>query len=348
MAKTDVSTVVYPYGVYQLPEQFRKSEEARKYTHSYPMVSTPFPVKHPALRAIEGDFEVQKALPDWWAERVARVTGNLQFLFMGITAKEYHAGQLDERRYKIFRAMVSEEDKKKLPQSPKLGGILETLPEIFTFPYMRNFNSRGEKGGSTATAHVTWKPDEMFYMSNGAGWRSCQHYDDGGYQDQLRSAMFDTSRGIAYILTDGKTSINEPNSIIARVLLEAGYLASDPTHKPYVMLDRSYGNDTSLQAALIDNLKPYFESKGVGFCVTRRNTSFTNFVATQFMGYPYFIPSTWNSPYNDTLQQLGVSSDVSVGGTNTYNAYAMYSQCYAPPLQYTGKFVETEIEGSEE
>lgn len=340
MAKKQLPNSVYPYGVYEFPKEFRELSVVKEYTRRHPFISTPYPVKDEPLQRIAGSFEIQKSLPDWWNSMLQEIKGNLQFLFMGITAQEYHSGQLDERRYKIYRAMVGEEEKKLIPQSPKLGGILEAAKVSERFK--NAFNSRGEKS-SKATAYITWKPDEMFFMSNGSGWTSCQHYSRGGYEGHLRSGMFDRSRGMAYILAEGFDHIYQENSVIARVLLQSGTMTSTP-HKPAILVDRSYGNDNALQAGLIDGLKGYIEGKGIDFCTTRRNTSFTTFVQRSFINNPFYIPANWSEPYQDSLTSLMV--EPVTYKEMYYTMYRHHATSYAP--ENTSTFgAEIEVEESE-
>lgn len=297
---------------YQLPStitlsrDFREREEVRAYTHDYPFVQTRYFVRYPELETLVGNYEIVKPLPSWWSDMLttSKEKPELMFLLMSLSNHEFHSGEIDTRRHKIWRAMLTEDMRKQFPQSPKLGPYLGMVATA----YEDSFNSRGTKV-STAKLVITTSPEDIFYMSNGDGWHSCQHFRDGSANEYLRGSLFDRTRAMAYILSDGKTSISEQKgkkdgegSIIARTLIHVGSVPNRPGVA--IGIDRSYGNDTSLMNAMRFTLITEIEKRGYVPVSLRRDTIDRQAGLTTgcyFYSYPTLLKPDWTQPYHDSL-----------------------------------------------
>lgn len=283
--------LVYPYDRRPLEESFLERRSVQNYGADE-LKNYQFPLKHPAYTALAGSFECSRDFPNWWSTLIELSPYPIKYFLPSITVEEFFAGIVDSDRWKLFRTFLPTEQKKLIPQSPKIGGMLTDNP------YETHFNSRGAIGGTTFQVHITDRPEDLFFMSNGSGWSSCMSRT-GSYSSGLKSVMFDPSTSMAYVLDTGKESLSSMNAIIARALLRVMHVPGDNT--PYVVVDKVYGNDAAIQGKLPGAIMDYALSKGFQAGASYNRTGPT---AVSLIGYVSSSPATWNWGYMDTFSYM--------------------------------------------
>lgn len=318
---------VYRYGSLKLDDKFMIESMIKSYAATYNIEAYEFPIKHPMLTKLVGAYPLDFMLPDWWSEAVSNASYPLRYFLMDVKANEFAAGIADEKRYKLFRAMLSSEDKKELPQSPKLGGLLKGNA------YESQYNMRGQNRDKPLKVIITASPEDLFYMSNGDGWTSCQHLIYGSYRAKLRGGAFDQSLAMAYVLTDGKNLSDHSDrndsggSITARVLLRACIIPG--TDKQIIVIDKVYGNDFAVQKQMVIAVSKAIENAGLIAGYTDRSympDKPGKYNATMVQTAIQAIPKDWQWAYSDNLSGA-YDANITVSGKD-FRVTTSYGQVY--------------------
>lgn len=290
-----LQSILFPNGTRPLDTEWLKTEEAQYYNRNVRKLEMDYPIKHTALQAIAGTIPLKRSLPDWWNSAIDSSTYPLKFFLPSVTADEFFLGQVNEENWKLFRKFLPEDQKRLLPQSPKLGKILEDNP------YLDRFTNRGQTVTNVDLV-LTCEPEDIFYMSNGSGWNSCQHWKTGGYKHQLLGSMYEITTGIAYVLQPGKSSIRQEESILARALLRVMVHPFFPDI-PCIVVDKRYGNDRSIEKGMLPAIIEHCVSKGyiAGTSYNYSRTYPDDYVFNQFTSPAISRPSDMTESYQDTL-----------------------------------------------
>lgn len=299
--------IIFPYGKRPLSDEFTALESVKHYNrYSYNLLDRDYPVKHPLFHALTGSYPMRRSLPTWWNDCIETCPYPLKFFLPSITAVEFFEGNVNTNNWKMFRTFLGEEMKKEYPQSPKLGGILKSaLGEDNT--YYRYYCSRGTTN-TEATLIISPEPEDLFFMSNGDGWSSCQDYRNGGYKGQLRGSMFDTNTAMAYVLSPEKSSIREENSVLARALLRI--MRIPHLDVEVVTVDKRYGNDASLEKDMFPTVLEAGKEKGIPVGTSYNGRGLPGYGYNSCMSPVVAWPGGWNASYQDTLSLSATASIV--------------------------------------
>lgn len=243
---------LFPYGTFPVDPLLRECY-ARDYSRavSYPLADR-LPSHHPLLRSLEGSFSLAYTLPPWWPSCVAQVKlTQIKPLLATLSAEEFRAGCIEQARWKAFRETLSEEERRQLPTSPKLGILLADTNWSTHF---------GDRGPATTpdqlVLHVSTQPLDFLYMSNGQSWRSCQRCQDGCENYRLPGNFYDTSVAIATVRAPN-TSAQDPDSLLARTTVRL-FLRQG---QPVLALGRTYHNNETVALLLLRALADLFDAR---------------------------------------------------------------------------------------
>lgn len=257
--------LLYPYGAETLSEEFLAREEVHYYDERSCKLGTDLPLRHPLLTAIPQEFTLQKVLPTWWSDALPHMDFHHAILLKSVTPDQFYIGNVDEQLVKKLRAMMSPDEKKEVPQSPSIAKWLEPYPTL-----LKKFNDRGGTDNGELIGKIVSIPSETFYMSNGKGWSSCQHWK-GSYATRLMGTMFDPyavlatiqKKGVAineYINKRGESGDTEKGggTLYARAVLRLMYFLD----RPYIFIDRVYGQDTGTINVFIKQIYRHLVDSG--------------------------------------------------------------------------------------
>lgn len=321
---------VYPFGAIAHTEEFKSHEQVKSYTRSYPFVALKKPVRHPMLQEMAGEYDFAPVLPDWWTSAIQETPYPLRYFMIDVSAEEYVKGIVNEERFKLFRQTLKQETRKLIPQSPKIGTLLQGNS------YLDTYNERGASHENLKLV-ISVNPEDVFFMANGNGWTSCQHPSgSGGYASRLRGSLFDVSLAMAYVLTPGK-KISDDSSLLARVHLRYGTLHG--LNYPTVLIDRTYGNDRTVEKTMVETIREIIEAKGM-FCAWTTNTrllSANDRIGSGFSTYSTVRPNDWEWGYNDSIQPQYESVVAEATNGKTFYSTSLMGQVYVSK----GKIIET-------
>ncbi|HEU5382549.1 MAG TPA: hypothetical protein VFV38_44645, partial [Ktedonobacteraceae bacterium] len=123
----------FPYGTFPLDKMFQERYNT-DYSHAshYPLADT-LPFHHPLLKRLEGTYSLPDRPAPWWPACVAEVDPVLREVLSTVSAREFREGCIEALRWKQFRQSLSEEQRRMVPQSPKLAPMLEQTDWLYAF-----------------------------------------------------------------------------------------------------------------------------------------------------------------------------------------------------------------------
>jgi hypothetical protein len=295
---TYTDKLIFPYGERELPESFLVRQEVRNYREDYDFPDT-FPVKHPVLVALQDtSFLPSPILPDWFDTMLGTLPSPLRWFVMDVDAEHFATGKAASEQWKLFRNMLTEEQKKAYGQSPSLSKMISFSSNASY--YLSKFTERGHK--TINKIHFTCLPEELFYMANGSGWESCQHYAEGSYRENLRATMWETGNAMAYMLDDESKPISHEDNVLARCLVRVMYLVGDDERIPILVLDRGYGTDTMTIRHFKHAVQEYLVGQGYSTSWVYDNPQ--SFPTNKVNGYSCSRPRQWGGGYQDSFQYV--------------------------------------------
>jgi hypothetical protein len=275
-----------------------------------------YPKKHPMIDAFSGHYSIPECLPDWWISMCESMNRSgsehayLSYQLMNVTAKEFISGQIDENVWKGFRQSMRSEARKKYPQSPKIGGILASIPDNDN---LSRYNSRGSD--TECELVISNKIEDMIYMSNGQNWTSCQHFLSGGYRNRLEGNLADPYSTIACVVKKGddiqsfdvdnmNESGNPTGTIIARVVVRVVHSILDM--EPMLYLDRPYGNNETCIRNMLCSIIALCKSKDIDCFASSHIKNYIGYDKVNnslpVFGYPIKLDDVRSHPYMDSLE----------------------------------------------
>lgn len=294
----------FPFGT--RPLQFRECGQAayNAYIRRMGVKVSEVPIRHPILTQLDGDYPVKPILPSWWTDML--LNSKLDFyhkLVLGtITPEEYVDGKVAQQTIKALRAVVPNDIKKVVPASPSIAKWMDGLDSS----YVKAFNDRGTPGDERVL-RITSQPEDIFYMSNGLGWTSCQHWNGSSYAEQLLGTLYDHTVGMAVFIPKSKdvqmaSLRGDHNGVLeARLLMRVVHIVGSVN--PVIMLDRTYGTDSGIQKALRRHVCTLLCTMNIPHCVGYTSTvgyDTTNTVETDIIAHP----DTVRDSYHDTLNAV--------------------------------------------
>ena len=299
---TTTTSVRFPYGTYRVDEDcIERYDDDYEHADEYPL-PTELPLHHPLLQALEGTTPVQDAPAPWWPDCVAQISpAFLRPLLLDATAQEFRDGCLAQQRWKQFKSSLSEEDALLLPKSPKLAPLAE---QTTWSPW---FSDRGPvETPADLDLVISTQPLHFLYMSNGAGWRSCQHHRNGGDNECLPGNFYDAGVAVAMLLPRG-ADVWEPGCVLARTTLRI----FNRGESALLAIGRTYHNNMTLVLLLLSQLADMFDARQIpwGF-ISGMNSGAACWEgalgptlqkrpreSVRLRATPYWLPYSWNRPY---------------------------------------------------
>lgn len=307
-----MSLTAYPFGKVVLRSDFENGEDYRRYVRETPTAAQyAIQDRHPFLKSLEGCFPVQAMLPGWWKNVL--VDESLSFekrlLLNTVTGENFRDGKICEHRLKALRAVLDVEEKKTIPSSPSIAKWLQGTQ------WYDMYNDRGVKE-SSIELRITTRPEDIFYMSNGSGWSSCQHYRHGDMNSHLVGAMHEPYLAMAYLIgkddtVGGGNTNRHGGTILARSLLRMVHI--DGCDVPSVFIDRIYGTDSGTIDRFLLMISSHFKDRNISHC---RSRSTYDYCESFFTSVPLFA-----TPYSVGLSYLDSMSQHS---SNTYGTATYY------------------------
>lgn len=221
-----------------------------QYTDDYPLPEE-VPTRHPDIVGLTGEYGIEHVLPTWWHDMLLEVASDnnnfySSLILRTVTPELYREGKVDYVRLKAMRASLPNHIKDKLPATPSLSAWLPSY-------YLKEYNDRASTGD--VVLRITANPSDMFFMSSGAGWSSCQHYT-GDYRDRLVSCMYDHTACFAYLIKRGDVlqscCSERKGPILARSILRVAQVPGIQDN--CVFIDRCYGQNSGMQGLLKESL----------------------------------------------------------------------------------------------
>lgn len=285
--------LLIPHGWIDLSDTFFADSRVERYVNRECVIPHKMPQRHPLL--IEAAMEpvtLPRPFPTWWNDCIVHAPFPLRFFLPSITVEEFYSGIVDEDRWKLFRTFLPDEKKRLVPQSPKIGKFFD-VASSWSRAYGKNFSMRGQSTeNSVITYHLSTRPEDLFFMSNGAGWDSCQHYRTGSYKSNLVGSMYDRNLGMLYTLSEGRT-FSDDDALEARALVRTMYFPG--SDKPVFALDRVYGNNKSVEETLPAALRS-FAAK-----VNARTGVLASPHPCVYVYNQVVVPSGYSSGYHDNV-----------------------------------------------
>lgn len=294
----------FPYGTFPPDDMFRE-----RYTQDYSRASRyPLPERlpyhHPLLRRLEGTYPFNDALPPWWGECVAQVKQPLaRPLLAALSVREFRQGCLEQSQWKALRDRLSEEERRRLPTSPKIAALIAETG------WSQHFLDRGPvETPAQLSLVISTHPRDFLYMSNGREWRSCQHFYDGCENQRLPGNFYDTGIAIAMVLAL-HTSVEKREAVLARTTLRVFPFQG----RTVVAIGRTYHNNTTLAFLLLYQLAHLFDRSHLpwGFLVGVNSLTYCEDGSLgtalcerldqemDVQSEPYWLPHMWYEPYVD-------------------------------------------------
>ena len=236
---------VFPYGTVPLDTMFRARYLADYSEANVYSLLDVLPAPHPLLARLEGAYALHDRPAPWWPECVAQIEPpGLRALLATVSRQEFREGTIEPARWKQFRQALSEHERATLPGSPKLASLLEHTGWSYAF------NQRGPKD---TPAHldllISCSPLHALYMSNGDNWTSCQHFDDGAYNEHLPGNFYDTGVATVMVLAP-HTNVWDRGAVLARTTLRV--FANQTS--PFIGTGQTYHNNDTLALGLLCQL----------------------------------------------------------------------------------------------
>lgn len=295
-----MSLTDYPFGKIVLRSDFEDSEDYTYYLRERPETAHyAMQDRHPFLRSLEGAFPVSAMLPGWWKNVLEdeSLTFEKRLILQTVNGENFRDGKVCEHRLKALRAVLDVEEKKTIPSSPSIAKWLENTQ------WYDEYNNRGLKDASLEL-RITTRPEDIFYMSNGAGWTSCQHYKYGDMNSHLAGAMHEPFLAMAYLigeddLISGGNGSRHDGTIAARSLLRMVFI--EGSNVPSILIDRIYGIDSGTIDKFLTLLEDHFKCQNISHCRGRSSHDYSEafYVATPVFAIPYRVGLS----YLDTMSQ---------------------------------------------
>jgi hypothetical protein len=300
---------IFPYGTYPVDPNF-STRYIQEYSlaRSYQLPNR-LPHHHPLLARLEGVYPFQYTIPPWWYTQIAQVESDLlRHLLSTVSAQEFRAGCLNQARWKAFREALPDEERRNVPQSPKLAILLEGV----------DWSERFINRGPTDTPDhcrlvISTQPGDFFYMSNGREWRSCQHWRNGTENERLPGNFYDTGVAVAMVLPL-HSRVEDNAAVLARTTLRVFHHDGCPV----VAIGRTYHNNETLAILLLGRLAEILDTQSLSWGVmTDVNTldycetgAFGCALAQRLIAEEVFLesepcwfPRGWCAPYVDGYKQ---------------------------------------------
>lgn len=296
-----MSLMDYPFGKIVLRGDFEDGADYTDYIREQPETARyAIQDRHPFLKALEGCFPTSAMLPSWWENVVTdkSLSFEKRIILQTVNGENFRDGKVSEHRIKALRAVLDVEEKKTIPSSPSIAKWLENTQ------WYDEYNNRGLKDASLEL-RITTRPEDIFYMSNGAGWTSCQHYKYGDMNSHLAGAMHEPYLAMAYLISkdeiiSGGIGSRRDGTIAARSLLRMVFIEGSDI--PSVLIDRAYGTDSGTIDKFLALLSEHFRQRNISHCRGRSSYDYceTFYVATPTFAIPYRVGLS----YLDTMSQL--------------------------------------------
>lgn len=332
----------YPFGSLEITQEWKNT-----YGH-IPYYAIPnnserdsYPKKHPLLQRLEGAYQLKAAIPTSWHSAVRYTLPDSNPLFYQLThltLEEYMDGKIQEDVWKSFRNSMRPDDRRQYPQSPKIGTILDSLPEHSRIS--RVFNDRGAYSGQRLI--ITSLPECFIYMSNGNGWTSCQHYSQSGYSRSIEGNIIDPYVGLAMVVND-KAMINGKDTIEARAVIRIMHTYEDMD--PLLIVDNIYKNNDFAASSLRVSLAALLHSEAIPSAFVHNPSDISLLLddttdMTTVLSYPVNYTTARDKCYQDVFSEvrnLPSGTTVFTGGS-----YGLRTE----DSLFTGMHVPTKIEGA--
>lgn len=295
---------LFPYGTFPVDPVTRDCYmDDYSRACSYPLPDQ-LPYHHPFLQRLEGTYPLDYALPPWWPTCISQVEPTvLQPLLAVCSAHEFRAGCLDQRRWKEFRETLTEEERRRLPQSPKIAPLVERSG------WATSFGNRGSvETPDRLKLIISTRPLDFLYMANGREWHSCQHLRDGCENQQLPGNFYDTNVAVAMLLLPD-SQVRDEEAVLVRTTLRVFHT----NERTILAIGRVYHNHETLAFLLLRQLAHLFDTQHLswGF-MTEINAYYScregslgpelrqrldQYVEVE--SEPCWLPHGWHVPYVD-------------------------------------------------
>jgi hypothetical protein len=242
---------LFPYGTFPVdPALSACYTQHYSRAHRYPLPNQ-LPSHHPQFSHLVGVYPLQYSLPPWWHTYITHAKSDLfKPLLSSVSAQEFRAGCFDQARWKAFRETLSDEERRRLPQSPKLVQVLEGTG------WSGRFGNRGPADTpDDCRLVISTQPLDFLYMSNGREWHSCQHLWNGGENQHLPGNFYDTGVAVAMVLPPDK-HVEDDASVLARTTLRV----FRHKERPVVAIGRTYHNNETVAFLLLCRLAEIFDA----------------------------------------------------------------------------------------
>lgn len=296
-----MSLTSYPFGKIMLRSDFEDSEDYTHYLRTVSPSTSHYAMqdRHPFLKSLEGCFPTSAMLPTWWNNVLSdkSLSFEKRLILQTVSGENFRDGKVSEQRLKALRAVLDTEEKKAIPSSTSIAKWLQGTD------WYNTYNNRGLKDASLEL-RITTRPEDIFYMSNGAGWTSCQHYKYGDMNSHLGGAMHEPYLAMAYLigkddLISGGNGSRHGGTIAARSLLRMVFIEGSDI--PSVLIDRAYGTDGGTIDNFLTLLSEHFRQRNISYC---RGRSSYDYRESLFVSTPVFaMPDSVGLSYLDTMSR---------------------------------------------
>lgn len=301
-----MSLTSYPFGKIVLRSDFEDSEDYTRYLRavSPPTAHYAIQERHPFLRSLEGCFPTSAMLPSWWDNVLSdkSLSFEKRLILQTVSGENFRDGKVPEHRIKALRAVLDTDEKKAIPSSTSIAKWLQGTD------WYNTYNNRGLKD-INLELHITTRPEDIFYMSNGAGWTSCQHFRYGDMNEHLSGAMHEPYLAMAYLigkddLISGGSGSRHSGTIVARSLLRMVFIEGSDI--PSVLIDRAYGTDSGTIDKFLALLSEHFRQHNISYC---RGRSSYDYRESLFVSTPVFaMPDSVGLSYLDTMTRGAINT----------------------------------------
>lgn len=318
----------FPFGT--RPLQFRECGQAayNAYIRNVGVKVSEVPVRHPILTQLDGDYPIKPTLPSWWEEMIqcSKLDLYRKLMLASVTPEQYVDGKISSQNLKVMRALLSNDEKKEVPSSPSIAKWMDGLDSS----YVKAFNDRGTSENERVL-RITTQPEDIFYMSNGSGWSTCQHHTGGSYSEQVLGTLYDHTVAMAVFIPKSKDIQAAPvrgerNGVLeARVLLRVVHIVGDIN--PIIMIDRVYGIDSGVQRALRHQICVVLSSMNIAHCIgysSYKDYDTTNAVETDIIARPSDVRESYNDVLSTSL--MSMASDGFI--RSRYSGSAAFNDTY--------------------
>jgi hypothetical protein len=263
-----------PYGTFPVDESVRRRYNTSfAYAYHVPLPTT-LPLHHPILEDLSQRTPLSDAPGPWWPDCVAGCHQEFQDLLLSVSAQEYRSGNIEDQRWRAFRAAHADRDF----HSPDVGRLLQFTGKR---PRMEpTWNMLWKERGPKDTPLdmdlvISTRPEWWLNMSNGRGWDSCMNIyrRNESYNLHLPGNFYDLGAAIALLLPHGK-DIWTRKVVIARTTLHLQHI---PYQQGQILtIGECYHNNRTAAQWLILTLIRTLEKKNIswGFITGTHSAAF--------------------------------------------------------------------------